>query len=416
MSYNGYDIYRLMKEEGVGTKHTEEASDTSKKLGESYLDLSEELESETEKMQEFWKGEGSDGAAAALRPLQDVNLDYSSNMSRTHGAFNGLMMGFTDARDNLQEMTPSRPEPIADVAGGSATVARKAWDIRNKNNISQYQAYMKMKDANKESLPNEYPPIDLKSPSGDSESGSSKDSGSDSTGVHYVSGPNATAESPSGTFSGGSVAPGSGGAGSAPGPSGSSAGSDFAGSPGGAQQPSDSSTSSAGYTTPGPAGGGSQHSSVPGVSATSGNHGSSGSGHGAAAPGAVGGFGPRNSGGGAGVGGGRGGAAGSGPGSGSGFGPRGNPDAQPGAGRSSGAVSGGSGGTQAARGATAPTTGGSGSSSGGRAPMMGAPGAKGGQDGEEEHDRKFTVTPDDPDDVFGGIPEGTVVSPPVIGE
>jgi len=37
MSYNGYDIYRLMKEEGVGTKHTEEASDTSKKLGESYL-------------------------------------------------------------------------------------------------------------------------------------------------------------------------------------------------------------------------------------------------------------------------------------------------------------------------------------------------------------------------------------------
>jgi len=48
--------------------------------------------------------------------------------------------------------------------------------------------------------------------------------------------------------------------------------------------------------------------------------------------------------------------------------------------------------------------------------MMGAPGASGGQGSDDEHERKFTITPDDPDDVFGGIPDGTTVAPPVIGE
>lgn len=49
--------------------------------------------------------------------------------------------------------------------------------------------------------------------------------------------------------------------------------------------------------------------------------------------------------------------------------------------------------------------------------MMGAPGGgKGGGGDEEEHERKFVLPTSDPDDIFGGIPEGSIVVPPVIGE
>jgi|SRR5699024_2438068 len=112
MSYNGHDIYRLMKQEGEGTKRLEEAKDASDELSKAYLDIEEELDGTTSTLKEFWKGEGAESGIAALEPLQQVHHGYSSDMRFGRDSMSGQIMTFNNTRDSLKQMPAERPEPL----------------------------------------------------------------------------------------------------------------------------------------------------------------------------------------------------------------------------------------------------------------------------------------------------------------
>ena len=89
------------------------------------------------------------------------------------------------------------------------------------------------------------------------------------------------------------------------------------------------------------------------------------------------------------------------------------------AGRATGSETGGSGKSAVSRGGAAAARAAESSGQGGR-PMAGAPGAgRGGNSDDEEHQRKYEITEDDPDEIFGNDAEytenGQRVVPPVIG-
>lgn len=411
MGYSGAEIYQRMHANPATTEKLSAAQQSSHKLEVGHTGLADALAQVQQKTASVWKGKGADSGVDALTPLVEGSRQASEGMYAARWSMWNQMESFHHTRAHLRPMSSTRPEcdglfDTLSIGASDAEEDAAKWDDDNRHNIQQYAGYKSGTQPNRDQLKKDYKPID-------------PNIGGSSTEPESIS-------------TGGSAYSGGGGSGSIPGPTNGTRGysapagyNPAAGSawqptsaaqqppaaaaqPLAAQQPPaaqwrqpDTGTSTAGYGAPTGFGPGYGSGFGPAGSAGFGPAGSAGGGYGAGGYGA-GGYGGGYSGGGY---------------AGGGFGPRGSAPQAPAAGsRATGATPHGSGSGVAPRGYSGTTsTGGSSSSPMGR-PMGGAGGGRGQGGEDEEHERKFVLPTSDPDDVFGGIPEGSVVVPPVIGE
>lgn len=426
---NGADIYWAMHANPSGAGSLWEARNSSHRLEVAHLELAKWLGEARDAVDTAWKGAGADGAKAAFTPLIEASEQAAEGMNRARYSMNDQGHLFVNKRENLQHMSKTRPDDsngIIDLISITATdeeIATAAWDSANKHNIQVYEEYRQGTQPNQSQLKLDYQPPQVKP-------GGSVTEVAEVSGVSSSPG-DVSVPNTGGGYSG--IPAPTGGSYSAPAgynpppmqrstapppttpPPSAPPQQPAQQAPAANWQPGDNgSTSSAGYMPPsgggfgpgyGPSGGYPSGGFGPSGSSSygSGGYGSGGYGSGGYGSGGYSGgsFGPRGS---------SSGGYGSG-----GFGPRGSSAGTPtGSGRSTGAAP-APGSSAAPRSYGAPSSSSSSSSTTGRAPMMGG-GGRGQGDGDEEHERKFVLPNDDPDSIFGGVPEGVTVVPPVIGE
>ncbi|MEC3978800.1 WXG100 family type VII secretion target [Amycolatopsis sp. H20-H5] len=428
--YTGADVYDRMHRFPGNDATLDGARQAADALKSGHTELADRIRAIQTKLDGTWSGDTSAKAQAGLNPLIQTSTQAAADLEKSAGSMSGQHSAFSGTRDKLVKIDGPRPD-TDDLASympwGASDSEKKAaqWDTNDKNNKEAYGTYYATTDTNRNAAAKDYPVLNAApagiavAPPGGPDSvpgftgdtrtvgrgGKSNSTGGRSTDYH-AGGQDSSTQQPGGQQPGSTVGTAGDTGHSVPPPASHQTPSNETPPapgqhPGGG--PSDT-TNTTGYVPPKP-----PVSSAPGFGSgllpTFGpvGSGADGVGGGSGGFGSVGGFGTPGgagsvSGGGTGgvgrgVAGTSGGAPGAGNGSGSGVVGERAGVARP------GGASGGAGGAKGAGG-----MGGMG---------QGAGKGKGGED--EEHQRKI-VLEEDPDELFGGIPDGMKATPPVIGD
>ncbi|GAB3486682.1 hypothetical protein [Amycolatopsis cihanbeyliensis] len=403
MGYSGADIYRRMNAVPNTTETLDAAQVTAHQLMVRHERIADRIARIQDGIHGYWEGDAAERANTGMIPILNASKQAASDLGIGKNSMYEQNSAFHEVRGRLEPLEDDFP-PISFGSfpwESSARDTTAEWVRKNQNNIQQYEVYASSSEANGTNLAREYPVLDpavggmaVGSAPTSGQVGEPSDSGPAVRVPDRDAGP-VSAPRPDSPRGGGSWTPPPPEHTPEPQPR-----LPVAKDTEPSQHPDDSTNAS--RFTPPPTGSPDSTAYRPPASGTAppGGPGQGGTGFGPVGSGGATGFGPRGSGGY----GGSGGARGFGPGTGG----------QPAPGRGTGAVPpGGSNPAGSARGpgqAGAP----------GRPGAMGAPmgaGAGRGKGGEdEEHQRKTKVPGEDPDEVFGGLPEGTKTVPPTIGD
>lgn len=411
--YTGAQIFELMNSNCSTTETLDQAQVASHRLEVAHTELADALMAAEGRVNTFWSGAGADSASNGFKPLIDASHRGAEGMHEARLSMYDQNEVFHRVRGNLRPLPQQRPgcdglTDVLSIGASDAEIAAAKWDDDNRHNIQQYDTYSTTTDSNRTRLVKHYDPVQPEFEGAPLETSQPESIGSigDRTGTApsgYSGGIPGPSNGPGGyTAPAGYTPPPASPPASPPAPSSTpppatqqppaanwrppnqSTTPSFATPPAKAVNPDGSYRTLGGLPSRGPGG-----------------FGPTGRPDGGSGP-VGGGFGPR-------------GGAGFGPvGSGGAPGTPGS-NAPPGGGRSTGSAPQGPSGQPAPRPGSTPT--GSGSTSGsarGAMPMGGAGKGQGGED--ETHERKFILPDDDPDDLFGGTPDGVKVVPPVIGD
>ncbi|RZQ65398.1 hypothetical protein [Amycolatopsis suaedae] len=357
-------------------------------------------------LSEFWKGGGAQSASAGLNPLVQANHTAAQNMQQARQSMFEQNQVFHERRGSLSAISSERPDDsglddMISIGASDDEVAAAQWDTDNRNNMAQYEAYFNATEANRPKLAPDYGPVAATPTAAppDAHGPGSKVDGGRLDGFDAPSGRGGNDD----THAAGFTDPG-GGRPQTPPPAAppppQAPPPPVAGPPQGPlpgtgpsnAQPKPGPRPQTPRPGPMPPGGGLAQGPRPGGFGPR--------------PGGTAGFGPGGS---RGPGFGPGGGAPRGPG---GFGPTGSVPSQPGAGRLTGGGLPG----EAVRGGPAAAQAGGRGTPGMSGMAPGAAGAGRGQGAEdEEHQRKTVFVPDDPEGLFGGLPDGERPTPPTIG-